>query len=348
MSEDLLTGAEPEAAATPGTDMVTKVTATPALMFSDNVVADVLFKQIEDTIEKFDYDLSTGVSRKAVASLAYKISQTKTAIDGAGSALIEDATRLVRNINAQRKTFRDRLDELRDKARKPLDDWETAQAKREADARALIEQIKAEAVIQLGETAASVRTRYMLLKGTELKAEALGDFYNIAKSTHETAVQALSTGYQRLVREEDDRAELRRLQEAEAARNADAILAAAKKKDEEDAAEAEAKAEADRKAATDKAAADASAAAQAAAQQAIDDANAESERLRAANAQRDEQQRKDDEDRRAREADQAHRQEVQVKAVDALMQASGCSKSGAIKIFLAVAAGGVPGMKVEF
>lgn len=339
---DLLAGAEP--APTPGTDVITKVTATPALMFSDNAVVDALFRQIEETIEKFDYDLSTGVGRKSVASLAYKISQTKTAVDAAGDALVEDARNLVTSINKQRKAFRDRLDTLRDKARKPLTDWEEAQAKHEAEARSLIDQIKAQAVIPLGETAASVRQRFMLLKGMELKPEALGEFYQIAKSAHETATAALSTGYARLVQEETDKAELKRLQEAEAARNAEANAAAAAQKLIDDEKAAEEKAEADRKAAADAAAAAAAQAAQAA----IDEANARTAELEQQNAQREEEERRQEEERRTRETDQAHRQQVQDTAVDAMMRASGCSKSGAVKIFLAVAAGSVPGMKVEF
>lgn len=82
-------------------------------------------------------DTTTDKGRKEIASLAYKVSRSKTAIDDAGKALVADIKARASKIDAARKKARDTLDALRDEVRAPLTEWEAEQAR--------IEREKAEA-----------------------------------------------------------------------------------------------------------------------------------------------------------------------------------------------------------
>lgn len=75
-------------------------------------------------------DLGTAKGRKEVASFAYKIAQSKGALEEVGKALAAEAKEIPKQIDASRKMVRDRLDEWRDEVRKPLDDWEAAEEAR--------------------------------------------------------------------------------------------------------------------------------------------------------------------------------------------------------------------------
>jgi len=96
-------------------------------------------KKIDKEIAKFSVDalsvipdLSTVKSRGEIASIAYKISKKKTNIVGQMiDPSIEEAKTLVKNVNAGKKHFQTKMDELRDEVRKPLNEWEAEEKIRE-------------------------------------------------------------------------------------------------------------------------------------------------------------------------------------------------------------------------
>lgn len=94
-------------------------------------------------------DITTAKGRKEIASLAYKVAQTKTYLDGLGKDLVAELKEIPKLIDANRKTVRDRLDELKAKARQPLTDYEEEQARIKAEeakaaAEALAKQIESD------------------------------------------------------------------------------------------------------------------------------------------------------------------------------------------------------------
>lgn len=198
------------------------IETTPALVFSDRQKADELFAHIEQEITSFVPDLSTEKGRKAVASLAYKVSRTKTAIDDAGAGLIEAANKQVKTVNAERKRMRDHLDMLRDKARKPLDDWEAAQAERKRECEALVAEIKRAGQVAFDETSATLGERIAALEGTELHLDFLGDFFDVATDARDASLATLRAALQQQEQLEAERAELARLRKEQEARAAQA------------------------------------------------------------------------------------------------------------------------------
>lgn len=75
-------------------------------------------------------DLTTKKGRDAIASMAYKVRQSKTALDKIGKELVDKLKEQPKLVDAERKRMRDILDALADEVRKPLDEFEAKEAAR--------------------------------------------------------------------------------------------------------------------------------------------------------------------------------------------------------------------------
>lgn len=114
--------------------------------FTEKDQLEEIIKQVEMEVMTFEHDLSNKARRNKTASLARKVASTKTYLDGLGKDLVADWKNKAKVVDANRRMVRDRLDELRDLARKPLTEWEEEQARIEAEeaAKAEAERIAAE------------------------------------------------------------------------------------------------------------------------------------------------------------------------------------------------------------
>jgi len=115
---------------------------TPTELFTPQGI-DAMLEEVEKMAGSFVQDMTTEKGRKEIASMAYKIAQTKSALDKCGKDLTEEWRQKTSTVNAERKKVCDRLDALRDKTRKPLDDFEEREAKRINDRKERIAQIEA-------------------------------------------------------------------------------------------------------------------------------------------------------------------------------------------------------------
>lgn len=91
-----------------------------------------LVARIEKEARSLVPDLTTAKGRQAIKSLAYKVAQSKTALDGMGKDIVADWKEKAKRVDGNRKLIRTRLDNLRDEVRKPLTDWEEEQAAKKA------------------------------------------------------------------------------------------------------------------------------------------------------------------------------------------------------------------------
>lgn len=100
--------------------------------FSDTTKIDkAVAKFTKDALSVIP-DLTSKKGRDAVASVAFKISKKKTSIVSQMiDPSIEEAKALVKNVNAGKKHFQTQMDNLRDKVRAPLNEWEAAEKIRE-------------------------------------------------------------------------------------------------------------------------------------------------------------------------------------------------------------------------
>lgn len=101
----------------------------PIEIFTSNGL-DPLLERITAAVNEFDPDVTTPTGRKEIASLARKVASSKTFLDNAGKELVSDWKTKSKQVDAERKRMRDYLDELKEKARKPLTEWEVVEKAR--------------------------------------------------------------------------------------------------------------------------------------------------------------------------------------------------------------------------
>lgn len=364
----------------PSTDIAVVVEQTPEIVLTDKAQRESFYEHIQREVDAFEPDTSTEKGRKAIKSLAYKITRTKTAIDDAGKKLNEEARARINAVDAERRTVKEKLTALATAVRQPLTDWEEFEAERVEKCRAIIAGFKSASLVTIEDTEASVRARGGDVWKTELDAELFRDMLPEAEAAKTLAIDTLKAAMARLAKEEADRAELDRLRaeqaereereraerearEAEERRVAEERAAEAKRIADERAAEerrvAAEKAEAERIArAAREAAEQAQREAAAAAQREIDEANrraaeaeraaqAERDRIAAEEAERQAEAKRLAAEQAAREADQAHRSAVMKAAKEAIMTC-GVDEDSAKKIVLLIRAGEVPNVSLRF
>lgn len=102
---------------------------------------DPFLAKIREEIDSFVPDVSTRKGREAIASIAYKVARSKTALDNVGKELVAELKEVPKKIDAERKRMRDLLDSWQAEVRKPLTEWEEAEAARVARHQGEIDKI---------------------------------------------------------------------------------------------------------------------------------------------------------------------------------------------------------------
>lgn len=192
---------------------------------------DQIIERIEKDALAIAPDLSTAKGRKEIASLAHKVARSKTALDGAGKKLTEDAQKQIDAVNAERRKVRERLDALKAKVRKPLDDWEQAEeARKEAHRNRL-------ALFKLDRTDWQMASADIETIIDEVEAIELGpeweEFETMAEEAKGEALTKFRSDFRAAKGREDQAAELERLRKAEAEREAKAREEAEQREKEE-------------------------------------------------------------------------------------------------------------------
>jgi colicin import membrane protein len=338
------------------TDIVAAVAEKPQIALLDAAKYNAFFQRIKAETETLAPDTTTAKGRDEIRAMAAKVVKAKAGIDKARLGLTAQWRDQTKQVNDAGKRIEAELAALADDVRKPLTEWEDAEKKRKDRCRTAIDQIKADSIVTIDDTAAAVRARGGRIFGLAFDPDEFAGFLEEAADAKAHAVAALKTAMARLVQEEANKAELEKLRIEVAEREA-RDLAEREEREAQEQQAAALKAEADRleqiqKEAAEKAQRDAEALAQ-----------SERERERAAEAERAAQAEIDRlaaeraaeaariEDERAaqakREADQAHRTAVKTAAKEALL-ACGADETTARRIVLAIIAGEVPHVTLEF
>lgn len=288
------------------TELATIETTEIQLAYTSPNGIDILLDRIRKEAASEVPDLTTAKGRARIASLAHKVSKTKVLVDDYGKELVAEEKKRLALIDADRKKWRDECDAIRDAIRKPLTDWEQAEADRVQRFNDAIQQLRGLAPMALGADSAAISGLIAQAEAVTL-GEQWQEFAAEAGKAKDETLAILRLDLQRRQKYEAEQAELARLREEAARREQEdrdrriAEEAAAKAR-----ADAEAKAKAERDAAEAKARAEQEAAERAriAAEQAEARANAEAEaaKLREQEAER---RRVEAEARAEREAKEA-------------------------------------------
>lgn len=325
--------------------VIEKSTALEVFKSSDSV-EDIISK-IESEVNSFVNDVNTDKGRKEIKSLAYRVAQSKTYLDGLGKDLVAELKEIPKLIDANRKTVRDRLDALRDKVRQPLTEWEAEQDRikaekqmlawheealemNEAFDKALAERIESDHEIallmnekfdrDLAEAKAEAE-RQRIAHEEELKKQAADQ---ARLEAERKAQQEIEAAAQR-EREAKEAAERAEREKQEAIQRAEKAAKEAKEKAERDAKEAQERAEREKQAAI------------------------EAERKKALEAEQArlaEEERKRKEDAK-RQEDKEHRRKYNQETLQALVS-NGFDEKLATEFIKLVASNQIPHMTMNY
>jgi DNA polymerase III gamma/tau subunit len=238
-------------------------------------------------------DLTTRKGRERIASLAAKVSKSKTAVEKPGRDYLKRLKEMPKVVEAELRDFVNKMDALRDATRQPLTDWEQAEIARTDAHVDAIQQIKDLAIFETAPTSSHLASIIADLELLEI-GDSWEEFLAEAAQVKDQTLIKLRTLHAERARYEAEQAELIRLRaeaEAQAQRDRDAQIA--REAEERTRREAEQRAHAEREAAArrEQELLDQAAAAQRAAEQAARDAEAQAERQRLQLEQQAEQAR---------------------------------------------------------
>ncbi|UVL16085.1 hypothetical protein LOY27_09590 [Pseudomonas atacamensis] len=238
-------------------------------------------------------DLTTRKGRERIASLAAKVSKSKTAVEKPGRDYLKRLKEMPKVVEAELRDFVNKMDALRDATRQPLTDWEQAEIARTDAHVDAIQQIKDLAIFEIAPTSGHLANIIADLELLEI-GDSWEEFLAEAAQVKDQTLIKLRTLHAERARYEAEQAELIRLRaeaEAQAQRDRDAQIA--REAEERTRREAEQRAQAEREAAArrEQELLDQAAAAQRAAEQAARDAEAQAERQRLQLEQQAEQAR---------------------------------------------------------
>lgn len=322
-------------------------------------------EQIKNAVTGIVPDLTTKKGRDAVASLAFKVTKSKTYIEGVGKGLADQQKEIPKKIDATRKTAREFLDALAAEVRQPLTEWEAEQARIEREAQERAAQIQAsidrlavpEAFL-LGSDAETLQGAIDSVSALVIDEERYGARIDEASMARTKALGDLQVALDRRKTYDAEQAELAELRRRQAEREQKDREEQIRREAEENARkQAEQQAQADRDAAAkreqelqaqaDQAERDRLDAEERAAQaerdaQARADQAAEQERQRIADEQRQEQEAS-----AAREADREHRKAVNTAALNAFIEGGLDAEAAKVAVTL-IAQRRIPAVSIAY
>lgn len=343
-------------------DLIIIETLKPAEVFKPGAVKELL-DDLEQKVRAIPAaDHTTEKGRNAIKALAFKVTRSKTALDEMGKNFVAELKKAAGVVDADRRIIRERLEALKDEVRKPVTEYEEQEEIRIDAHKNNMEKLQLLDTFVVGtETLDEINARLLTLEALRSLAwEEFSDGANRLIARMETSLSALRA---KIIKQEEEQAELERLRKADADRQEaqrkaaielerqerDKMIAEkAVRETEERNAAVGAAAERDRLAAiarAEKAEADAKAVVKIAADHAEFEkaAAVEAEQRRVAQAKAAEEA-----ENQKRMADTAHRKRINNVALADLMKVSGITDKLAKAVIVAIASGKVSGIKVQY
>ena len=99
-------------------------------VFIEGQDIDSTITKIREDAKNLPTDMTVRKNREEVASFAYKVARSKTAVDKAGAALSAEYKEIPKKIDANRRVYKDAFESLQAEVRHPLTEWEQAEEER--------------------------------------------------------------------------------------------------------------------------------------------------------------------------------------------------------------------------
>lgn len=306
----------------------------PALYVPNGL--DPFLEQIRSQVNEVP-DLTTAKGRQRIASLAAKVSRSKTAVEKPGRDYLRHLKEAVKPAEAELRRWVTKCDELRDEIRRPLSEWEAEQERIKAEEQMLAWHEEALEMNEAHDKAALERFEsdheIALLLNDKFDRDAAE-----AKAEEERKRKEQEEELKRLAVE---KAQLEAAQEAQRERDAaaarEAALKAQAEQAEREAKEAAARAEQQRIEAEQRAEREK--------QEAITE---ERQRAEQAEATRLAEEKRIADEAEKRAANEAHRKAVGTDVVKGLLEHAGLTREQAIATLKALMINSIPHVTINY
>lgn len=208
--------------------------------FADGKNLDEAYGRIEKLAKGLVADVSTKEGVSQIKSCARQIASAKTKIDNLGKQVVAELKELPKVIDANRRTFRERMEALQDEIRRPVTEIE----ERESE----IDRIKAVHQQLISADSATIKQNIEAVKAIALTAEKWKESLEKATKAVEGEINALETMLKAAEKREAEARELEELRKKQ--EEAERIIREQKIREE---AERKAREEAEARAAAEKA-----------------------------------------------------------------------------------------------
>lgn len=343
------------------TELIKPEITNPAEVFT-LVGIEPVIAQVRALAMDHKPDLTSKKGREEIASIAFKVSKSKTYLDGLGADLVEEWKSKSKIVDQARKRMRDELDRVRDEVRAPLTEWENREKVRVEKLELRLKEID------------GIRSRVPGLKSFELRGDLeaveaiiIDDSWEEFKAKAQAAKDETIAGLLKAIEEtekyEAEQLELKKLREEKEAREKkereEQIAKEAAERatrEAEERAEAQRKKDADDKARLEKEKVEAEQRAKKAEQDAKDEAvRAEARQKEAVEKARKEEQDRQEREKQAeeaarakREANQKHLAKINNEVLAALVTVSGVTEDSGKAIIKAIVKGKIPHTKIQY
>ncbi len=172
-------------------------------------------------------DLKTRKGRERIASLAAKVSKSKTAVEKPGRDYLRRLKEMPKVVEAELREFVAKMDALRDEVRQPLTDWQAAEDARVDKHNSMIRHIEDCGLGLIGGQPQPFALLFRELEEKIIVDEKFEEFEAEAHRAKATALAKLQASFDEHQKREAEQAELARLRrEAEERAEQDRIRAA--------------------------------------------------------------------------------------------------------------------------
>lgn len=173
-----------------------------------------------------EVDATTQAGRAAIISRAHLFTRSKTFVDGIGKDTVSDWTQKTKEVNAERKFFRDEMDRIKTETRRLVTEFEAAEKQRVEFVTRNFQFIRDwHHSLRFDMTSPQLKTEKEMLQKIEINKEHFGDLIEESTKIKEHQLGIVTARIGKALHEEQQAAELAKLK-TEAAERA--------KKDEED------------------------------------------------------------------------------------------------------------------
>lgn len=156
-------------------------------------------------------DLKTRKGRERIASLAAKVSKSKTAVEKPGRDYLRRLKEMPKVVEAELREFVTKMDTLRDEVRQPLTDWQAAEDARVDKHNAMIRHIEDCGLGLIGGQPQPFALLFRELEEKIIVDEKFEEFEAEAHRAKATALAKLKASFDEHQKREAEQAELERL-----------------------------------------------------------------------------------------------------------------------------------------